>query len=175
MAASTQMSTCYTGTPMQANRFFRAGVGTVIYNQAGQVAIFKRIHYPVGVWQFQQGGIDIGEQVEDTLWRELKEEVGLEQNDFTTITPYPHWTVHHEAESQADPSKPRLGQAHRWFYLALHPERTIDLSQATEPEASEWRWTTFEDAIEITESTKRPVYEGLYAHFCKLNLGHRMS
>lgn len=149
------------------NRFFRAGVGTVIYNQAGEVALFERSKHPVGVWQFQQGGIDIGEQIEDTLWRELKEEIGLTQNDFTTITPYPDWTVHPEAQSQTDPSKSRIDQVHSWFFLALHPERTIDLTQATEEEASDWRWATFADAIEITEPTKRPVYKTLHNYYTK--------
>ena len=67
------------------NRYFRAGVGTVIYREDGQLAWFKRAKYPIGIWQFQQGGIDLGETIETTLWRELREEVGLTAEDIAQI------------------------------------------------------------------------------------------
>ena len=37
-------------------RFFRAGVGTVIYNDKEEIVIFKRAQPPVGLWELQQGG-----------------------------------------------------------------------------------------------------------------------
>ena len=146
-------------------RFFRAGVGTIIYNQSGQVALFERAQYPVGIWQFQQGGIDLGEDPETTLWRELREEVGLVPDDIATVTPYPHWTVHTTSESMADPDKPRLGQAHTWFFLELKADRTIDLSKASEHEASNWRFASFAAAISETEPHKKHVYQELEAFF----------
>lgn len=146
-------------------RFFRAGVGTVIYNQVGEVALFKRVQNPVGIWQFQQGGIDLGEQPEETLWRELKEEIGLTRADFTAIHEYPEWTVHQYEHTIHDASKSRLGQAHRWYFLALDQAVTIDLSQATEHEASDWRFVTFAAAIAGTEAAKQPVYQALAEYF----------
>lgn len=70
-------------------RYFRAGVGTVIYNAAGRVVHFERTQNPAGMWQFQQGGIDLDEQPADTLWRELAEEVGLTKEDFDDVHEYP--------------------------------------------------------------------------------------
>jgi len=146
-------------------RFFRAGVGTVIYNQAGEIALFKRAKYPVGVWQLQQGGIDLGEDIETTLWRELREEVGLTPDDFAAVHQYPHWTVYQDVVSVTDASKSRLGQAHRWYFLALKPGVTIDLSKASEDEASDWRFTTFADAIAETDVNKQHVYQALAKYF----------
>lgn len=146
-------------------RFFRAGVGTIIYNQAGQVALFERTHYPVGIWQFQQGGIDLGEDPETTLWRELNEEIGLTAEDIATVTPYPHWTVHTTSESMADPDKSRLGQAHTWFFLELKADRTIDLTKASEDEASQVRFVSFQKAIAATEPHKQHVYRELETFF----------
>ena len=77
-------------------RFFRAGVGTVIYNSAGEVAIFERAQNPIGAWQFQQGGIDLGEDFTTTLWRELSEEIGLKEIDFHTMNEYPNWTLYQD-------------------------------------------------------------------------------
>lgn len=81
-----------------ATRYFRAGVGTVIYNDAGQIAIFKRVQPPVGIWELQQGGIDSGEVPEETLWRELHEEVGIIKDDIEHITSVPGWTIYQRAE-----------------------------------------------------------------------------
>jgi len=146
-------------------RFFRAGVGTVIYNQAGEVAFFKRAQYPVGVWQFQQGGIDLGESIETTLWRELREEIGLTEEDFEQVEEYPHWTVHQHENSVSDVSKSRLGQAHRWFFLKLKDDAEIDLTKATEVEASDYKWVSFTEAIAATGELKKHVYQELATYF----------
>lgn len=146
-------------------RFFRAGVGTVIYNQVGEVALFKRAQNPVGIWQFQQGGIDLGEQPEETLWRELKEEIGLIATDFVSVHEYPTWTIHQYDYTIADASASRLGQAHRWYFLELHQDVIIDLNNASEHEATAWRFATFADAVAETEPSKQGVYRALQHYF----------
>lgn len=146
-------------------RFFRAGVGTVIYNQAGEVAIFQRAQHPIGVWQFQQGGVDLGESVETTLWRELKEEIGLTESDFANVTPMPRWTVYQDENSVEDVQKSRLGQAHRWFFLELKAGHVIDLTKATDVESSDYRWCDFTEAISVTSDLKKHVYQTLETYF----------
>lgn len=140
------------------NKFFRAGVGTVIYNQAGQVAFFKRAMFPAGIWQFQQGGIDSGETYTQTLWRELKEEVGLEESDIEVIIELPNWTVYADLHENA---MGRIGQAHKWYFLKLKETSTIDLVNATEKEFEDWKWVTMEEAVASTHDRKRHVYETL--------------
>jgi putative (di)nucleoside polyphosphate hydrolase len=154
--------------PMQKTidtRFFRAGVGTVIYNQAGQVVLFERTQNPVGIWQFQQGGIDLGEDFDETLWRELKEEAGLTKDDFDNIVEFPNWTIHTSQSAIDDPAKSRIGQAHKWYFLKLKNDVSIDLSKATEYEASNYKWVSFDEAIEETESFKKHVYNQLKTYF----------
>lgn len=146
-------------------RYFRAGVGTVIYNQENQVAFFERSQNPVGVWQFQQGGIDLGESPEETLWREMKEEVGLEQTDILKVNEMPGWTSYQDLNSRTDHSVPRIGQTHRWFFLELKPESPVDLARATDNEFSDFRWTSFEEAIATTKKHKQHVYEQLFEYF----------
>jgi putative (di)nucleoside polyphosphate hydrolase len=146
-------------------RFFRAGVGTVIYNKRGGVALFERAKNPIGAWQFQQGGIDLDEDLETTLWRELKEEVGLDKADVDSVMEMPEWTVHVTESSLSDASKSRFGQAHKWFFIGLAEGVEIDLSTATDDEASDFRWTNFADAIDHTESLKKHVYQKLETYF----------
>lgn len=146
-------------------RFFRAGVGTVIYNHEGKVAWFERAQHPVGVWQFQQGGVDLGEDTQTTLWRELQEEVGLTSDDFDSVEEYPHWTVYQYDYTVTDSSKSRFGQAHRWYFLRLKDDVAIDLDKATEQEASAVRFITFAEVLEETSSFKRHVYQELQQYY----------
>jgi putative (di)nucleoside polyphosphate hydrolase len=151
------------------NRYFRAGVGTVIYNDAGEVLLFERAKNPVGVWQFQQGGIDSGESIKTTLWRELNEEVGLTEEDISDIKEYNKWTIHpyplEIVNRPGNPNPDRLGQAHYWFFLKLKPETEIDLVKAHDQEFSQWKWTTFTEVIAGTADHKKPVYEELFEYF----------
>lgn len=148
-----------------STRFFRAGVGTVIYNEAGEIALFKRASPPVGVWELQQGGIDSGEAPSDTLWRELMEEVGLSRDDVALVTPMEELTVYNRPEALINHSDRLLGQAHQWFFLKLKSGIEIDVRKATEQEVSEFMWTNFENAISLCDDRKKHVYEKLDTFF----------
>lgn len=146
-------------------RFFRAGAASVIYKDAANIGHFKRAVPPVGVWELQQGGIDLGESPEEALWRELKEELGCEVSDFELVHEMPSWTIYQGLDSLEDTTHDRLGQAHKWFFLKLKPGSTIDLSKATHQEVSECAWTTFESIIESAPEYKKAVYQQVYEYF----------
>ena len=55
---------------------FRANVGIILLNDTGQVFCGRRAG--MAAWQFPQGGIKRHETPERAMYRELKEEVGLE-------------------------------------------------------------------------------------------------
>lgn len=148
-----------------STRFFRAGIGTVIYNADGQIAFFERLQHPEGVWQFQQGGIDLGENLETALWREVQEEIGLQRDNFEMITERPDWTLYEDVDATVDSTHPRLGQVHHWYFLKLKPEVTIDLKNATDNEFKNWKWVTFEEAIAYTVPYKQHVYKTLHEFF----------
>ncbi len=153
--------------------YFRKGAGAVIYKEDGQVLIFKRTGDDI--WQFQQGGLDEGEEPEQTLWRELKEETGLIKSDFAKTHAYPTWTTYSYPKGMSLP--PRydncLGQTHRWWFLEIAPDTEIDLSKAQDKEFEDYRWITFADYMEMaSHSFKQPVYAKLYEYFNKHILTH---
>ena len=150
-----------------STRFFRAGVGTVIYNNAGEIAAFKRASPPIGVWELQQGGIDTNEAPDDTLWRELKEEIGVTRDDIIEVTKMNALTAYNRPESLVDNSDRLLGQAHQWFFLKLKAGVDIDLTHATDNEVSEFMWTDFKHIISLTGSHKQHVYEALHDFYAK--------
>jgi putative (di)nucleoside polyphosphate hydrolase len=149
------------------NRYFRAGVGTVIYNERGDVAFFRRSKYPVGIWQFQQGGIDTKETIDTALWRELQEEVGLGKAHFESIVEYPTWLAYADPNAVSNLQKDRLGQTHQWFFLKLNKGMNIDIKRASDREFDDVKWISFQTAIAETDNFKKPVYEALFDYFVR--------
>lgn len=149
------------------NRYFRAGVGTVIYRHDNSVAYFRRTQRPVGVWQFQQGGVDPGEDTETTLWRELQEETGLTKKQIEKVTEMPGWTVYEDQsiEGTKQNEKMRIGQAHHWYFLKLKQGVEIDLNMALLEEFDELRWLSFDEVLEEVSHYKKHVYEALHKYF----------
>src|ERR1700735_3088608 len=62
---------------------FRANVGIVLTRGSGEVFLGGRLGGRG--WQFPQGGVNRGEQVEEALFRELREEIGLEPHDVEVL------------------------------------------------------------------------------------------
>ncbi len=60
---------------------YRPNVAALMINPAGNLLICERRTIP-GAWQFPQGGVDPGESLEEALYREVKEEIGLGRNHY---------------------------------------------------------------------------------------------
>ncbi|TAE90760.1 MAG: NUDIX domain-containing protein [Verrucomicrobia bacterium] len=55
---------------------FRPNVAALFIRPEGQLLVCERSTFP-GSWQFPQGGVDLGETLEQALAREVREEIGL--------------------------------------------------------------------------------------------------
>ena len=62
---------------------FRPNVGIILTNDQGQVLWARRVNQDA--WQFPQGGINPHESPEQALYRELHEEVGLQEHDVEIL------------------------------------------------------------------------------------------
>ena len=62
---------------------YRSNIGIISANKRGQVFWGKRARQDA--WQFPQGGIQSGEQPEEALFRELREETGLVEKDVRIV------------------------------------------------------------------------------------------
>ena len=151
---------------MSVNQYFRAGTGTVIFNHSGEILLFARTGMP-HVWQLQQGGMDAGEDVAATLWRELLEETGLTTEDFISIVNYPKWLSYKypDATRARIPDLNCLGQIHQWYFLQIKPGTEVNLDLAHDKEFSDYKWTTFTNLLENTDELKLEVYTELNHFF----------
>src|ERR1700691_4893312 len=94
---------------------FRANVGIVLMRGSGELFLGGRVGGRG--WQFPQGGVNRGEQVEDALFRELKEEIGLVQADVEVLGSPRGWLRYRLPRQYVRDRC--IGQKQRWFLLKL--------------------------------------------------------
>ena len=109
------------------------GVGTFIYSASTKRYLFllRDTNKYSGTWGLAGGKIDSGEQILDSLYRELKEELGF---DFTGIKVIPiekftsdnsKFSYHTFLIPIEEEFTPKLNFEHRgycWVYLEDHPK-----------------------------------------------------
>lgn len=118
------------------SRHFRAGVVAVVERSDGAILAFERADVP-GSWQLPQGGIELGEEALDAVWRELLEETGLGRSDVELVGEHPEW-VAYEWPPDVRAGRRGIGQAHRWFTFRPFDETVVPTPDGTE--FSAWRW-----------------------------------
>ena len=63
---------------------YRPNVAALMVDTNGNLLICERSTIP-GAWQFPQGGVDLGEEIEQALYREIREEIGLSKEHYEII------------------------------------------------------------------------------------------
>jgi len=138
---------------------FRPNVGIVICNRLGQLLWAKRIGQ--SAWQFPQGGIKQTESIEDAMYRELDEEVGLAVDDINILHQTNDWLHYRLPKNFIRHHKDPLciGQKQIWFLLSLESdESNVVLSNTDKPEFDDWKWVSYWYPINQVINFKRDVY-----------------
>lgn len=146
---------------------YRHNVGIVLTNGAGQVLWARRVRNR-DAWQFPQGGMLEGETVEQAMYRELDEELGLLPADVEIIANTKDWVTYDLPEKFIRRhSKPLcIGQKQMWFLLKLKSsESRIQLDHAPEPEFDDWRWVDYWFPVDQVIAFKQVVYQQVLKEF----------
>ncbi len=158
---------------------FRLNVGIVLLGPEGRVFWGRRIGNR-DAWQFPQGGMAPGETPEQTLYRELHEEVGLSEQDVEILAATRGWLNYRlprrfMRKRQTD--QPRvIGQRQKWFLLKLvSDEQAINLAATQEPEFDEWRWVSYWYPVRKVVHFKRGVYVRALREFVPAMKRHRQE
>jgi putative (di)nucleoside polyphosphate hydrolase len=135
---------------------FRANVGIILTRGSGEVFLGGRVGGRG--WQFPQGGVNRGEQVEDALFRELWEEIGLEPADVAVLGSTQGWLRYRLPRQYVRDRC--IGQKLRWFLLELKggDESKLRFDLTDTPEFDRWRWTDYWTPVREVVYFKRKVY-----------------
>lgn len=147
---------------------YRYGVGIILVNKNRKVFIAKRIG--MDAWQFPQGGMQEEETPEQSMYRELKEEIGLNPEDVEVVACTKLWLRYRlPARLVRHYSKPVcIGQKQKWFLLRLiNPEANIDLAANKDPEFDAWEWVSYWYPLRQVVTFKRRVYVLALKEFAK--------
>ncbi len=146
---------------------YRANVGIVLMRDNGEVFLGQRTGGRG--WQFPQGGVRQGEAVEQALYRELQEEIGLTREQVTLTGSTSDWLRYRLPKRyvrRGGRGPVCIGQKQRWFLLRLAiPESTVafDFKHTSEPEFDAWRWSNYWEPVREVIYFKRPVYVRMLA------------
>jgi putative (di)nucleoside polyphosphate hydrolase len=102
-----------------------------------------------------------GESAEESLFRELHEEVGLAPGHVRLLGASSRWLRYRlPSRYQRRGQRPLcVGQKQRWFLLQLSAaEADIRLDATSEPEFDRWRWVDYWQPVKEVIYFKRPVY-----------------
>ena len=138
---------------------FRSNVGIVICNRLGQLLWAKRVGE--SAWQFPQGGIKKSETLEQALYRELDEEVGLVAEDVKILHQTNDWFHYRLPKNFIRYHKYPLciGQKQKWFLLSLESnDSRVELAKSGQPEFDEWCWVSYWYPLNQVIDFKRDVY-----------------
>lgn len=146
---------------------YRPNIGIVLMNRIGKVLWARRAGRDG--WQFPQGGIERNETLEEALFRELYEEVGLADHQVNFLAHTSGWMRYDLPRNYLRRTRQRgdtkfRGQKQIWCLLALDgDDSAVCLSATEKPEFDKWVWTDWWSAVEQIVDFKRPVYESVWS------------
>ncbi|GGI86825.1 RNA pyrophosphohydrolase [Legionella impletisoli] len=138
---------------------YRLNVGIILVNDSGRVFWGRRHGHDA--WQFPQGGLVSGESATEAMYRELREEIGLDREDIEVLGFTKRWLKYRLPKQYIrHGSKPLvIGQKQKWFLLKLvASEQKLRLDLSDSPEFDSWRWIDYYEPQDHVIFFKKQVY-----------------
>lgn len=134
---------------------YRNCVVGVFINARKEVLVALRSDHPS--WQFPQGGVENGENIEEALFREMKEEIG--SDDFEIL-------LQSEGKLRYDFPNNKVGaiadyyrgQEQTWFLCRFKQGFGANLKEASSNEFIDIKWVKPEETLNLVIGWKKSVY-----------------
>ena len=139
---------------------YRENVGIVVFNHEGRAWLGRRIHTQGNhSWQFPQGGVDPGEDLESAARRELYEETGI--RSVSLLARADGWITYDfpPGFQGSKVAKGFRGQRQAWFAFRFEGDDSeVNLTAVPPQEFQEWRWADLHEAPDLVVDFKRDAY-----------------
>ena len=138
---------------------YRYNVGIVIINDKQQVFWAKRTGK--AAWQFPQGGIKRGELIEQAMYRELKEETGIENSDVKILGRTKNWLYYDVPRNLIKKENRNFykGQRQIWYLVRFDgQDKNIFFPYSQSSEFDAWKWVDFSAPPNMVIDFKKDVY-----------------
>ena len=149
---------------------FRANVGIIVTDGKGQL-LWARRFGSQNAWQFPQGGISDNETPIEAMYRELKEELGMDAKDVNVIAESKEWLRYRLPIrfQRHDDLQRCVGQKQKWFLLRLiSDDSVVKLDLSDHPEFDLWKWVDYWRPLKQVIFFKRYVYRIVLQEFFPL-------
>lgn len=153
---------------------YRAGVAIIIFNRQKKLFWAKRVRQ--NAWQFPQGGVNEGETLKQTMFRELKEETGLDPEDVKIVTVSKQWFYYrlpkHLIRHRSEPLC--IGQKQKWFLLKfIGDDAKFNFNLSEKPEFDDWQWVSYWHPMKEVIVFKKQVYHRALKAFASYVFRHK--
>ena len=138
---------------------FRENVGIILLNDSEKILCGRRVG--MLIWQMPQGGIEEGETPEQAMYRELREEIGVEGSNVELLGHTEDWLYYRVPKKyRRRKGMPRcIGQKQIWFLLKFTGiDCQIKLNLHEPQEFEEWDWFDYWQPMQMVVDFKREVY-----------------
>lgn len=151
---------------------YRPNVAALVVNPAGCLLICERASVP-GAWQFPQGGVDPGESLEQALFREVREEVGLLPQHYEVLAQREGYRYLYPQDVRGKKLRKHgnHGQEQTYFLCLLKDGAPpVNVNQPSR-EFRAYRWIPPEEFdLDWLPSFKRDVYRDVMWDFFQIEL-----
>ncbi len=137
---------------------YRPNVGIVLINKDDLVFWGRRKgEYS---WQFPQGGLAENETLDECMYRELNEELGLLPEHVRIVAKTEDWLYYNVPGNWAKQNSNYRGQKQIWYLLQfVGYDHHINVRSFVEQEFDAWRWISYWEPIDMVVTFKQDVYQ----------------
>ena len=145
---------------------YRPNVGIVLINKDDLVFWGRRKgEYS---WQFPQGGLAENETLDECMYRELNEELGLLPEHVRIVAKTEDWLYYNVPGNWAKQNSNYRGQKQIWYLLQfVGYDHHINVRSFVEQEFDAWRWVDLSELPALAVAFKRPIYDILSVSFAR--------
>lgn len=148
---------------------YRKNVAIIILHR-GKVLFCRRksSYYEEEAWQLPQGGVEIGEELEQAVHREIHEETGMRNAKILGRTAdylYYEWP---KEVPRTRATNDYIGQRQVYFVVEVPDDSLADIQESEE--FDKFEWTTTDHILSTVVSFKRPIYEQAFSELKHLLL-----